>query len=551
MKKLIIVAAQINLLVGDVEGNTQLIIDTSNRAYRESRADIILFPELAITSYPPEDWIFRPALYRRVHRALWRISKEVKHIVVIVGYPDFQDKHYYNKAAVITEEKIIATYKKHALPNYQVFDEKRYFSSGNQLCIVEIKGVKIGLLICEDLWLENPLKDTVKAGAQLIACINASPFTQDKPLRRRNLLAERTRKYHVPIIYLNLIGGQDGLVFDGGSMVFDHNGDCVQQCTYCKEELMVVEIDCGRRLDICTKDPLLSEPLLDEEKIYNVLVLGIRDYINKNNFPDAIIGLSGGIDSALTLAIAVDAIGPSRVSGVLMPSAFTSKISIEDAQSEAKALKISTSVIDITSIFQEFLQSLASEFSDLSGKSTSLLRDTTEENLQARIRGTLLMALSNKKGSIVLTTGNKSEISVGYTTLYGDMAGGLSVLKDVYKTMVYRLCKYRNAISPVIPERVLVRAPSAELAPNQKDQDDLPPYPVLDEILENYIGKNQDPNTIAAVSGFDIRMVDKIVQMVNRNEYKRRQAPVGIRITDCSFDKDRRYPITSRFPKDV
>ena len=542
MKKLIIVAAQINLLVGDIEGNTQLIIDAVNRAYNESEADVILFPELTITSYPPEDLLFRPALYQRVHQALQRISEEVQHTTVIVGYPDFQGNYYYNKAAVINEGKIIATYEKHALPNYRVFDEKRYFSPGDQLCIIEVKGVKIGLLICEDLWMESPLEAVVKAGAQLITCINASPFTQNKSRYRRDLLMKRTRKYCVPIIYLNLIGGQDELVFDGGSMIFNKNGEHIQQGTYFKEELMIIEFDLEHQLDICIKRPLPPEPS-DEEKIYNALILGVRDYINKNNFPGAIIGLSGGVDSALTLAIAVDAIGPSRINGVLIPSHFTSLMSIEDAKAEAQALNISISIIDINLIFEAFLQSLAPEFIDLP-------KDITEENLQARIRGTLLMALSNKKGAIVLTTGNKSEMAIGYATLYGDMAGGFSVLKDVYKTMVYRLCKYRNTLSPVIPERVLTRAPSAELASNQTDQDILPPYPILDEILERYIEKDEDPNTIAA-SGFNINTVNKIVRMINRNEHKRRQAPIGIRITEHAFGKDRRYPITSGFSKDV
>ena len=542
MKKLVIVGAQINLLVGDIEGNTQLIIDTVNRAYRKSKADIVLFPELAISSYPPEDLLFRAALYQRVHQALQRIAKEVKYTTVVVGYPDFQEKHYYNKAAVIGEGKIIATYAKYALPNYRVFDEKRYFSSGDQPCIIEVKGVKIGLLICEDLWLESPLKDTIKAGAQLIACINASPFTQDKSHRLHDLLTKRVQKYRIPIIYLNLIGGQDELVFDGGSMVFNQNGERIQQAAYLKEELMTIEFDLEHQLDVFTKHSLPPEPL-DEEKIYNVLVLGVRDYINKNNFPSAIIGLSGGVDSALTLAITVDAIGPSRVSGVLMPSPFTSSISIEDVKIETQALKIPTSIIDINPTFEAFLQSLAPEFAGLP-------RDVTEENLQARIRGTLLMAISNKKGAIVLTTGNKSEMAVGYATLYGDMAGGFGVLKDVYKTMVYRLCKYRNTISPVIPERVLTRAPSAELTLNQKDQDTLPPYQILDKILEHYIGKDEDPNTIAT-AGFDINVVKRVVRMINRNEYKRRQAPIGIRITERAFGKDRRYPITSGFSKDI
>ncbi|WP_267256645.1 NAD+ synthase [Coxiella endosymbiont of Ornithodoros maritimus] len=542
MKKLVIVGAQLNFLVGDIEGNTQLIIDATNQAYQESKADLILFPELAITSYPPEDLLFRPALYRRVHQALQIIADKVNGITVIVGYPDFIDNKCYNKAAVISGGKIVATYTKHELPNYRVFDEKRYFTAGDQPCVIEIKGVKIGILICEDLWLENPIKQSVAAGAQLIACINSSPFAQDKSHHRRDLLTKRTKRYHIPIVYLNLVGGQDELVFDGGSLVFNQHGELIQQGPYLKEELITVEFNIDDNLNILTKTQLPPEPL-DEEKIYNVLVLGLRNYVNKNNFPGAVIGLSGGVDSALTLAIAVDAIGSEQVSGVLMPSPFTSPMSIEDAEAQAKALNVRTSTINIQPIFKAFIESLESEFAGFG-------KDVTEENLQARIRGTLLMAISNKKGAIVLTTGNKSEMAIGYATLYGDMAGGFSVLKDVYKTMVYRLCRYRNTISRVIPERVLERPPSAELAPNQKDQDVLPPYHILDEILERYIAKDEDPAAIAA-GGFDIEMVKKVVRMINHNEYKRHQAPIGIRITERAFGKDRRYPITSGFVKDV
>ena len=541
MKKLTIVGAQINLLVGDIEGNTQLIINAANYAYRENKADLVLFPELAITSYPLEDLLFRPTLYHRVHQALHQIADNVKHTTVIVGYPDYIEDKYYNKAAVIADRRILTTYVKHELPNYRVFDEKRYFTAGDQPCVINVKGVKIGILICEDLWFQNPIKQTIAAGSQLITCINASPFSQDKALHRRNLLAKHAEQYHIPIIYLNLIGGQDELVFDGGSMVFDQNGICVQQSAYLREELMTVVFDIERSLKLCTKRPVPPEPI-NEERVYNVLVLGVRDYIKKNNFPGAIVGLSGGIDSALTVSIAVDAIGHERVSGILMPSPFTSKISVIDAQAQAKALNIRTSIIDINLIFNAFIDTLATEF-------IGLKKDMTEENLQARIRGMILMAISNKRGSIVLTTGNKSEMAVGYTTLYGDMAGGFAVLKDVYKTMVYRLCHYRNTIFPVIPERVLTRPPSAELALGQKDQDVLPPYPVLDEILEHYIAKDEDPVTISK-AGFDINVVKKVVQMINRNEYKRHQAPVGIRITERAFGKDRRYPITSSFVKE-
>ena len=542
MKKLTVVAAQINLLVGDIEGNAERIIDTANHAYSHMKADLVLFPELAITSYPPEDLLLRPGLYKRVHKALEKISQQIKHGTLIIGYPDKINESHYNKAVVIQEGKIIATYAKQELPNYTVFDEKRYFEPGHAPCVIDIKGLPIGVIICEDLWIEGPANHAIQTGANLIVCMNASPFAQDKAHARRDLLQKRSASLQTPIIYLNLIGGQDELVFDGGSMVFNQEGKLVQQAPYFTEDLMKIEFDLEHQLDVLTKHPSPPEPM-DEEKIYRVLVLGVRDYIQKNGFPGAIIGLSGGIDSALTLAIAVDAIGADRVSVLLMPSRFTSNMSIEDAKAEAKALNIHYSIIEIEPIIDVFINSLAAEFSGLA-------KDVTEENLQARIRGVLLMAVSNKKGSIVLTTGNKSEMAVGYATLYGDMAGGFCVLKDVYKTMVYRLCKYRNSISPVIPDRVLERPPSAELAENQKDQDILPPYDILDDILERYIAKDEDPHTIAEV-GFDFDTVKKIIKMVNRNEYKRRQAPVGIRITQRAFGKDRRYPITSGYIKDI
>lgn len=538
MKKLIVVIAQINLLVGDIEGNTDRIIEVAQKARDEHRADLIIFPELAITSYPPEDLLFRPALYQRVQNALQRIAETVTNTTLIVGYPENIKGNRYNKAAVIHDGKIVATYAKQKLPNYRVFDEVRYFLPGHESCVIEVKNVRIGLLICEDLWFEEPARQAVKAGAQLLVCINASPFAQDKAHHRRDLMAKRSQENKTPIIYVNLIGGQDELVFDGGSMVYDQNGHLVQQAHYLQEDILPVVFDTRHQLQVLTQQPLPADPL-DEEKIYNVLVLGLRDYINKNGFPGAVIGLSGGVDSALTLTLAVDAIGSERISVLLMPSRYTRPISIEDATMLAHTLKVHNSLISIESVFQSFLDSLKSEF-------TGLPEDVTEENLQARIRGTMLMAVSNKKGSIVLTTGNKSEMAVGYATLYGDMAGGFAVLKDVYKTMVYRLARYRNTISKIIPDRILERAPSAELAKDQLDSDTLPPFPVLDEILERYIAKDEDITTISA-AGFDAQTVKNVVRMINRNEYKRRQAPIGIRITERAFGKDRRYPITSGY----
>lgn len=539
MKKLTIVGAQLNSIVGDIEGNTDRIIEITKRAYKKHKADLVLFPELAITGYPPEDLLFRPGLYKRTRLALQKIADNVKNTTVIVGYPDEKNNKRYNKAAFIEDGAIKATYAKHELPNYTVFDEKRYFSPGHEPCVITLKNIKIGIIICEDLWFDQPIEETAKSGAEIVVCINASPFAQDKAHVRRDLLAKQSTLVKKPVIYLNCVGGQDELVFDGGSMVYDEKGEQIQQAPYCKEALMPVQFNLAD-LSILTREPLPPEPF-EEEKIYRTLVLGVRDYINKNNFPSAIIGLSGGVDSALTLAIAVDAIGNDRVQALFMPSRYTSSMSAEDSIAEAKALNVEYSVIEIEPIFQAFLNSLVEEF-------RGLPEDVTEENLQARIRGTLLMSISNKKGSMVLTTGNKSETAVGYTTLYGDMAGGFSVLKDVYKTTVYRLCKYRNTIAHVIPDRVIERPPSAELAENQTDQDALPSYAVLDEILDRYIMKDEDPAAIAA-AGFNVDTVKKIVKWVTKNEYKRRQSPIGIRITERAFGKDRRYPITSGFTR--
>ncbi len=460
MKTLTIVSAQLNLIVGDIEGNTTRIIESAKEACQTHGADLVLFPELSITSYPPEDLLFRSALYHRVYDALEKICKESLNTTLIVGYPDLIDGKHYNKAAIISDGKIITTYAKKELPNYRVFDEKRYFSRGKETCIINIKNTKIGVLICEDLWKPNPIKDVVTAGAQLVVSINASPFAQDKSHHRRDLLQQQTTANNIPIVYVNLVGGQDELVFDGGSMTVNREGKVVQQGKYLVEDLMVSRFNLDT-LELISPEPLPPEPI-DEAKVYNTLVLGVRDYIKKNNFPSALVGLSGGIDSALTLAIAVDAIGADNVRAIIMPSQYNSPMSSEDAQLQAKLLRVKTTTIAIEPIYQSFMTALATEFKNYD-------QNITEENLQSRIRGTLLMAISNKKNAIVLTTGNKSEMAVGYATLYGDMAGGFGVLKDVYKTMVYRLARYRNTLNPIIPERVLKRPPSAELAPNQKD----------------------------------------------------------------------------------
>lgn len=543
MNELTIVAAQINLFVGDIKGNAERIIEETQKISESHKPDIIVFPELTLTGYPPEDLLLRPGFYRRCDEALKHIQSQIGDTAIIIGYPQSIERKQYNKAAFIYQGKILADYSKQYLPNYEVFDEVRYFTPGKSSCVVDFKGYKLGIVICEDLWFPDPSKQAIDAGAECIISLNASPYDRHKVRARELMLAKRATEGHVPIIYTNLVGGQDELVFDGGSMVVDHQGIRCQQAAYYKEDYMVVTLKKDERVHVVAQP--LPPRLSEEDNIYQTLVLGVRDYIEKNQFPGAIIGLSGGIDSALTLAIAVDAIGANRVHAVMMPTRYTSSISLKDAEQEAKTLGIEYSVIPIEPIFKAFLTALAPEFKNLPA-------DTTEENLQARIRGMTLMAISNKKGFIVLTTGNKSEMSVGYATLYGDMAGGFSVLKDVPKTLVYRLARYRNQMTThdIIPERVIERPPSAELAEDQKDEDSLPPYPVLDEILDRYVDQDQDPTAIYA-AGLDKETVNRVIKMVNRNEYKRRQAPVGIRITQRAFGKDRRYPITSGYTKNI
>lgn len=535
-----VVMAQLNFLVGDIEGNAKRIITAIHSAKLDYNAQLIVFPELALSGYPPEDLLFRHDLYQRIDRVLPEIQAAAQGIDVILGYPHRTTTACFNHAAWLRHGATLAHYDKQCLPNYSVFDEKRYFSPGDRPCVVDLHGVRIGVSICEDLWFPEPIAQARQAGAQLMISLNASPFAKQKTEQRQHIMATRAREAHMPIIYVNLVGGQDELVFDGGSMALDANGAILQQADSFTSGLIAV--------DIAITDPeptLISQPLpptLSEvERVYRALVLGVHDYIEKNAFPMAVIGLSGGIDSALTLAIAVDAIGKQRVEAVTMPSRYTSAMSIEDAQLQAQNLGVTCTSLSIEPVFQAFLTSLAQEFSGLAV-------DATEENLQARCRGTLLMAISNKKHAIVLATGNKSEMSMGYATLYGDMVGGFCVLKDVTKTLVYQLARYRNSLSAAIPQRVIERAPSAELAPNQLDQDTLPPYPILDAILERYIEHDESLETIVA-AGFDVHTVRQILRAIDRTEYKRRQAAPGVRITERAFGKDRRYPITSGFGK--
>ncbi len=531
--------AQLNLLVGDIEGNADKVIASSLRARDELAAHAIVFPELTLTGYPPEDLLLRPELHRRVRRGLERIGAEVRGIDVILGYPEETVEGVFNVVTLIRDGALVATYRKQNLPNYSVFDEKRYFVPGVSACVVDIRGVPVGITICEDVWGPGPARQAADQGAQLLLNLNASPFHLAKGREREVILGQRTSEAGLPIVYVNLVGGQDELVFDGGSFVVDAEGRVTQRAADFSEGLVPVDFETdGLPRPVAGA---LSPVEPEEASIYRALVLGVRDYIEKNRFKGAVIGLSGGIDSALTAAIAVDAIGPERVEVVMMPSRYTSPMSVEDAEAEARALGVPHRVISIEPVFEAFLASLADEF-------TGLPRDVTEENIQARCRGVILMAISNKKRKILLTTGNKSEMSVGYATLYGDMAGGFAPIKDVPKTWVYRLSRYRNQQHLVIPERVLQRPPSAELAPDQKDEDSLPPYEVLDPILERYVEQDRSVDEIVA-EGYAEATVRRVAGLVDRNEYKRRQAPPGVRITRRAFGRDRRYPLTSGFGK--
>lgn len=527
------------MLVGDISGNAEKMIASSMRARDELKAHMVVFPELALTGYPPEDLLLRPDLSVRVELALGAMLKQISGIDVIVGYPKRQYGRLFNAASLLRDGKVTTTYFKHCLPNYGVFDEKRYFAEGTDACVFEAAGIPIGITICEDVWEQGPVEQAVSVGAKLMINLNASPYHMNKPQERFEAVARRARANAVPIVYLNLIGGQDELVFDGDSFVVDAQGNRTQRASAFEESLQLIEVNTARHVAPVAATIAPELPL--EASVYAALVLGVRDYVQKNNFRGVVIGLSGGIDSALTLCIAVDAIGAAQVEAVLMPSRYTASMSIEDARAQAQALGVKCRTIPIEPMFETFLAALKDEFKGMSP-------DTTEENIQARVRGVLLMALSNKTGKMLLTTGNKSEMAVGYATLYGDMAGGFAAIKDVSKMLVYRLAEYRNKMKPVIPARVFERPPSAELAPDQKDQDSLPPYAVLDAILERYVELDQAAETIIA-AGFDETTVQKVIRLVDRNEYKRRQAAPGVRITPRAFGRDRRYPITSGYSK--
>lgn len=589
MRTLRIAMAQMNPTVGDLSGNVRRIT-TWLREAKKAKADLVAFPELAVTGYPPEDLLLKPQFVQDNRRALGEVIRACRGLVAVVGYVGQGDQReqaasrhpiasvgqheLYNAAALIADGRLVGIYRKWYLPNYGVFDERRYFQPGRRLPLLVVNGTTIGVTICEDIWFpEGPARTLAAAGAEMIVNINASPFHVGKSRSREQMLATRARENGVIVTYTNTVGGQDELIFDGNSLILDQSGNVIARGHAFREELLVADLPVdrasprhmlrGHKTALRVKDtsvvdrivvsmpaakrkrlsivPCLAEPLAEMDEVYQALIVSVKDYVRKNGFTRVVIGLSGGVDSALTAAIAVDALGAENVLGVFMPSPYTSHESKEDVAELVKCLGIESNVIPIDLTFDAYRQSLAPPFADRPA-------DTTEENLQARIRGNILMALSNKFGYLVLTTGNKSELSVGYATLYGDMAGGFAVIKDVPKTMVYELSRFRNGFgpSPVIPKRTLDRPPSAELRPNQKDEDSLPPYPVLDPILQAYVEQDCSFEEIVE-AGFDRATVARVVRMVDNSEFKRRQAPIGAKITHRAFGKDRRMPITNGY----
>ena len=548
-----ICVAQLNFVVGDMPGNAQRIIDAARQAHAEG-ANLVLTPELSICGYAAEDLFLRPSFITACDEAVQTVVTTLaglKGLTVVVGHPSGTDnrtksvwvQRRHNAASVVREGRVLETYAKRELPNYQVFDERRYFMPGQGTCVFEVDGVNVGLLICEDAWFDEPAQLAKQGGAEILAVINASPFHQGKGDERIDRMAERAKAVGLPLVYAHLVGGQDEVVFDGASFMLNADGKLVGRAPGFQEKLFFGQI--ARSSSAITFEATIASEHEPDANLWDALVLGLRDYVGKNGFPGVLLGLSGGIDSALVLAIAVDALGADKVRTVMMPSPYTQDISWIDAQDMAKRLGVQYDEVSIVPEFEAFKASLAPHF-------VGRAEDTTEENIQARIRGTLLMAMSNKFGSIVVTTGNKSEMATGYCTLYGDMAGGFAVIKDVAKTAVFRLARWRNAHDPYgtganpIPERIITRPPSAELRPDQKDQDSLPEYEVLDAIIEAYMENDARMEDIVA-SGIAQADVEKVIRLIRINEYKRRQAPVGIRVTHRSFGKDWRYPITSKF----
>ena len=532
-----VAVAQFNATVGDLTGNVERILKCAAEG-KARGAQLLLTPELALCGYPPEDLLLRPDFYRACKRTLDDLAGRVEGIALIVGHPEEHEGRRYNAATVIENGRIKAVYRKIRLPNYDVFDEKRYFDPGSEACVVTLGGVRCGINICADVWEAGAAERAAEAGAELLLVLNASPCHLEKHDQRVEVVRERIAATGIPAIYANLVGGQDELVFDGASFALDAEGACRMRLAQFAEALGVIDYDAGR----LRSDDMAAELPLEAEA-YAALVLGVRDYIGKGGFPGVIIGLSGGIDSALTLCVAVDALGADKVRAVMMPSPYTAQMSLDDSRAMIATLGVRYDEIPIAPAMETYRTMFDPLFAGMAA-------DTTEENIQARIRGNILMALSNKTGALVLTTGNKSEMAVGYCTLYGDMAGGFAVIKDVYKTLVYRLARYRNTLcasgEQVIPENIIVRPPSAELKPDQTDQDSLPPYEVLDAIVRAYMEEDRSPREIIA-AGLPEQDVRRVVRLLRIAEYKRRQSPVGIRITPRGFGKDWRYPITNRY----
>jgi NAD+ synthase (glutamine-hydrolysing) len=534
-----IALAQLDLLVGDVHGNATRVIDTARRARADLNADLVLFPELALSGYPPEDLLFHRGFRRQIEDGLAKVREQVRDVSLMVGFPEYVGTLIFNSAALIHEGALAAVHRKAELPNYKVFDEKRYFLPGAQPTVADVNGFRCGLLVCEDIWEPEPAQLARSQGAELLIVINASPYELHKQRERETVARARVLDVDLPMAYVNLIGGQDELIFDGNSFVMNAAGEVVMRAPAFVEGTFAVDFvrDAGGHV---VPQPAQIEPeLSDEASVYGALVVGVRDYVNKHGFPGVVMGLSGGVDSALTLAIAVDALGAGRVHAVMMPSRYTSDMSLDDAKEQARLLGVEYSLLSIENMFEATLATLEDEFA---GRPA----DATEENIQSRCRMLLLMGISNKTGKMLLTTGNKSEMAVGYATLYGDMAGGFAPIKDCSKMLVYRLAAYRNAAGRVIPQRVIDRPPSAELRHDQKDSDSLPAYDVLDAILEAFIEEDLSVDEIVA-RGFDRTTVGRVLDMVKRNEYKRRQAPPGVRVSRRAFGRDWRYPITNGY----
>jgi NAD+ synthase (glutamine-hydrolysing) len=523
--------AQLDQRLGDLAGNARAILGAIDEG-RRAGASLVVTPELSLCGYPPEDLVLRPAFLDACASELAALAAQVNGVTALVGFPERSGGARHNAIAVLRDGRVSDVYRKQRLPNYTVFDEQRYFAPGAGPCVFDVAGVRCGVVICEDCWFDVPARQALEAGAQLVIVPNGSPYHTLQQSARLAQVRARVRETGLPFVYVNRVGGQDELVFDGASFVMDADGTIAQQLPAWHEAVAIAHFDGARPRHVRGELDATLEP-----NVYAALVMGVRDYVGKNRFPGVLLGLSGGVDSALTLAIAVDALGPERIRAVMLPSKYSAPMSLEDAREMAGIVGVRYDEIPIGPMFDAFLASLAGEFAGLAP-------DAAEENIQARIRGTLLMALSNKFGAIVLTTGNKSEMAVGYATLYGDMAGGFAVLKDISKTLVYRLCRYRNGLGRVIPERIITRPPSAELRPGQVDQDSLPPYDVLDAILESYVEHDRSPPEIVA-QGHRVEDVAKVVRLIKMSEYKRRQAAVGIRITPRGFGKDWRYPITS------